>query len=105
MKPSRPGLAGARLHAVKVRGLLDEIEWQRQRVIIAALLPYSGARPRPYRFPTLPPGVIPIQRRPSVAEQRVIRAAPVLEAHRERVVQHREQLSGRIDIENNRTGR
>lgn len=89
-----------------MRGLLADLEWQRQRVIIAALLPYSGDRPRPYRFPTLPPGVIPIQRRPSVAEQRVIRAAPVLEAHRERAeLKHQQQLSGRTDINNNRTGR
>jgi len=91
-------VAGSHLREVKVRELLTEIEWQRQRVIIAALLPYSGDRPRPYRFQTLPPGVIPIQRRPSMAEQRVTRAGPVLEAHRERE-------RARIDQINNRNGR
>lgn len=94
MRPRR--VAGTRLHALKVRELLADLEWERQRTVIAALLPYSGGRARRFRFPQVPAGAIPLQRRPSAAEQRVIRAGPVLDAHRERVLQQQNNRNPRI---------
>lgn len=74
----RRRVAGARAQDMKVAELLEEIEWQRQRTVIAALLPYSGDNVRPRRPSSDEPSVvIPFQRKPTPGEMRVARAAHI----------------------------
>lgn len=92
MKPVR--LAGATRQHQRIRELTDELEWERRKGVIAALLPYSGDRARPPRFPPLPAGVIPRPRKALPSERRLVEAARLA---------HHPHL--RTDIQNNRTGR
>jgi len=75
---NRRKIAGTPALHQRIRELQDEAEWQRQRAVIAALLPYSGDNIRPARRGSEgQTGLIPLPRKPSAGEQRVARAASI----------------------------
>ena len=101
---NRRRIAGSRMQELRVRELLAELEWERRRGIIAALLPYSGDRRRPRATSSAARSgytgsrrelalMIPKQRLPLPSEQRLVE-----QARRARYPYVR------TDIDNNRGG-
>lgn len=78
MKAARFG-GGRIVHETRIQALLADLEWERRKGVLVALLPYSGDRQPRRRFPDIPAGLIPMQRPPlSPGEKRRARVpAPV----------------------------
>lgn len=85
MRASRRDVAGIPAHQTRVTDLREQLEWQRQQTIIAALMPYAAPRlpmailrcfdANQVRIRILPPAVL--QTSMDYRRRQVERAAPV----------------------------